>query len=94
MYTVRYFQLSKVTGELSDAHSSCMSEWLRNRADRPEIAKKCYDLAVRYKKALAREIAYLESRPATAQVLRRMSFLLDYTEMVQRDLAVLSSRRS
>lgn len=66
-----------------------MKEWLTSRKD-PAVAKACLPKALKYKKALEAELAYLNTRPQSAEVIKRIEKATEFLEIVARDVSYLS----
>jgi hypothetical protein len=90
MHTERYHSLKMASGRASDEHLACMHDWLRKAAD-ADHRKKCVATALKYKRSLEKELAYLQKRPSSPRVDRRISLIRDYLDLVAKDLTVLTN---
>ena len=87
--TETYFKLRSTTGKCEDAHFACMRDWIAAKKD-PVVAKRCRSSARKYQKALERELAYLKTRPQSAEVIRRIGDASDFLQIIARDISFLS----
>ena len=89
MKTETYINLRSATGKCEDAHFACMQEWITRRKD-PVVGERCRTSARKYKNALEAELAYLKTRPQSAEVIQRIHETLDFLKIIARDISFLS----
>ena len=93
MNTQRYRRLNTATARYSDKHVECMTGWVRKSRLDEAYQKKCRTIALKYKEALEKELAYLRTRPPSERIKFRIGVIEDYLNMVADDIALLDGGR-
>lgn len=89
MKTETYRKLYSHRGKAADEHYRCMRTWLAKRFD-PSVGKGCLAAALEYQKALEKELAYLQTRPQTADVIRRTTETRESITLIAKDIQNLT----
>lgn len=90
MHTQKYHRLRSATGKHADKHYDCITKWLTNKKE-PTYVKDCLDSARKYKRAVEAELAYLRSRPHSADIERRIHEAEESLKLIEHDIKALTT---